>query len=679
MTGEPFYVFVTGGAGVGKSHLIKAVYHTMVRSLRQAGQNPDELLAILSAPTGTAAYNIGGMTLHSTFFLPCKKANYQNDNLNKLSQEKRNTLRCKLQAVKLLIIDEVSMVSAQTLHDIHLRLQEIMGVTNPHVYFGGLSVLAVGDLLQLPPVGGSQVFSVQTNSLARLHGSLWQRLFSVVELSVIYRQQGDPTFAQTLNRIRTGEHTEEDMELLSSRSMTTANPAPASALHIFPLRRQVENHNIVMLSSMPAEPITISAHDSQKDRETGLLSLSMSDDIHQTGGLHKELPLKISCRVSLTRNIDVSDGLVNGAQGTVVNIALPTQKPLTGTIFIKFDKADVGSTAISSLSASMRQQGAVPVQAETASFEIGNYAAVHVSRTQFPLTLSWAATIHKVQGTSLDTVVVNFSEAKNLQCGQAYVALGRSKTLSGLYLHGLNGSKIHANRKALVEMKRLHESCQLNWLPPTMTETAQSCIKVVHLNCRSLRSHWLHIENDQKLMAADVLCLTETHLVSNTNAANYLRGFIVVYKNEGRGIAIALRDGIGSTELGRMTAPELEYVSLQILGTSPVIITTVYRPPLATLTQYGFFLPLNSVLCNSEMNEMPSVVLGDFNIDLEAPQHTALSDFMAKHGYCQMITQPTHNLGSVLDHVYFSATLIGKPVGVMPCSFSDHSAVYALL
>ena len=636
---QPFLIFLTGGAGVGKSHAIRALYHTTVRSLRQVGEDPDDLLAILTAPTGTAAYNIGGMTLHSAFLLPCKKANYQTDTLHKLSQERRNTLRCKLQTAKLLIIDEISMVSSQTLHNVHLRLQEIMGVSDPHVYFGSLSVLAVGDLMQLPPVGRSQVFTPQSGSLARLHGSLWQNLFTIVELTVIFRQQGDPIFTEILNRIRTGDHTEHDVETLNSQMVTPENPAPTTAFHIFPLRRQVEGHNQMMLSSLSGSLITVPSRDSQKDRETSILTITTPDDIHQTAGLHKDLLLKVGARVSLTRNIDVTDGLANGAQGTVVDVSLPPHNPLSGRVFVQFDKEDVGLACRNALSSALRQQHAVPVKAETCTFDVGHYGTVHVSRTQFPLTLCWAATIHKVQGASLDQVVVDFEEAKRVQCGQTYVALGRSKTLSGLFVKGLTMSKIHVNKKAVQEMLRLRHERQLTWYPPTMNPLHQSHVRLVHLNCRSVRRHMADIQCDLKLTAATVLCLTETHLLPANDTRLSLVDFTMLHQKQGHGISVATHHDAVSVQLQALVCDHLEYVSVVVDNNSTsVIVTTVYRPPSSSLTQ---LLPLlETALLHPSSCDTPSVVFGDFNVDASTQQYAILSEFMSARGYCQIVTQP---------------------------------------
>ena len=239
-TGEtvnPFHL--SGGGGVGKSHTLMAIYHGILHTLRDVGQDPTDVCAILTAPTGTAAFNIGGMTIHSALCLPVKeKRMKQQPDYMQLSNDKKNTLKVKLQHLRVVIIDEVSMVGAQTLISIHKRLQEIKD-NKSDVPFGGVSILAVGDLLQLPPVGDSAVFSTPRDPMHRMSMSLWETHFLLEELTEVQRQRGDPTFADILNRVRVGSHTDDDMATLATRVKDT----DVDCLHIYPTNAQVDKHN----------------------------------------------------------------------------------------------------------------------------------------------------------------------------------------------------------------------------------------------------------------------------------------------------------------------------------------------------------------------------------------------------------------------------------------------------
>ena len=171
------------------------------------------MTVLLTAPTGVAAFNIGGMTVHSAFLLNSGRFGYQ-----PLSNERLNTLRTKLSNLLLIIIDEVSMVGSNMLLEIHRCLQQIKGVS-PDIMFGGVSILGVGDLYQLPPVGQPAVFDRVTDSYARFYGSgsLWQEEFEMLELSEVMRQKGDDSFVELLGRVRIAECTPNDIDILKSR------------------------------------------------------------------------------------------------------------------------------------------------------------------------------------------------------------------------------------------------------------------------------------------------------------------------------------------------------------------------------------------------------------------------------------------------------------------------------
>ena len=161
---EPYHVFLSG---VGKSHVIKLIHSDTLKFLKLSGIfEPDDVIVLLTAPTGVAAFNINGMTLHSALLLGCSKYS----GFQPLSHDRLNTLRSKLSRLMLLIIDEVSMVGSNMLLEIHKRLQQIKGVSDDTV-FGGISIVAVGDLYQLPPVGQAPLFSTVSDSYAQLYGS----------------------------------------------------------------------------------------------------------------------------------------------------------------------------------------------------------------------------------------------------------------------------------------------------------------------------------------------------------------------------------------------------------------------------------------------------------------------------------------------------------------------------
>ena len=145
---EPIYSFLSGGGGVGKSHLTKALYQAAVKYFNsQAGVHFGEINVLLLAPTGKAAFNIKGNTIHTALAIP---ASQSLRNYKPLDSSRLNTLRCQLGSVKLIFLDEISMVgNAMFNTQINNRLKDLKGCALP---FSGVSIIAIGDLFQLPPV-----------------------------------------------------------------------------------------------------------------------------------------------------------------------------------------------------------------------------------------------------------------------------------------------------------------------------------------------------------------------------------------------------------------------------------------------------------------------------------------------------------------------------------------------
>lgn len=206
---DPFHIFLSGGAGVGKTFLVNVIIEY---------QNSDEEPSIaITASTGKAACNINGTTVHSAFKLPRHGPNQRPK--EKLKGKELQDLQRKYKNLKVLIIDEISMVGKLTFRDLNKFLRQIK---NSNQDFGGVSVLLVGDLFQLPPVKQSTIF--QNPSLT----DAWF-LFQLHELTEIVRQNGDPNFAALLNRLREGNQTPEDIEFIKTLSETDTTNWPSDS------------------------------------------------------------------------------------------------------------------------------------------------------------------------------------------------------------------------------------------------------------------------------------------------------------------------------------------------------------------------------------------------------------------------------------------------------------------
>ena len=677
---EPYRVFLSGPGGVGKSHVIKLIHSDTVKFLKLSGTvQPDDVIVLLTAPTGVAAFNIGGMTLHSALLLGRSKYN----GFQPLNRDKLNSLRTKLSHLMLVIIDEVSMVGSNMLLEIHKRLQQIKGVSDD-VTFGGVSILAVGDLYQLPPVGQPLLFSPVNDSYAQLYGSgsLWIDEFQLIELDEIMRQRGDSAFSELLCRVRTNTCIPADIGTLKSREITADDPNyPTNALHVYRLNIDVDSRNSLMLNKLASssQQYVINASDSVAGQTSHISLSNLSDKRSETGGLHGVLKLAIGARVMLTANVDVSDGLVNGARGEVVKIMTNSENKVT-KILIKFDNGQVGLKTIQSSPYRTAFPNAVPIGKHEVMFFAKQKRGSEITRLQFPLTLAWATTIHKVQGLTLDEIVVNMKGGR-FSPGQAYVAFSRVKTLQGLFITNFNAAAIKASTDVQNETTRLNTKL-LDIVPPLRCESLSSShVTIVLLNVRSVVPKLPDIACDPHLKCASIVCFCETWLTMTqpspliAHTPHCIRCDRASGDNKG-GVMICVSQDIQLTESHSFTASGIEALctSLVLPNSSILHVGVLYRSPNASLANLNAIL--SKVLHRASNSITPCIIVGDFNEDLLQKLDSRLLSIMSSNGFVQLVQSPTTANGSLIDHVYCSNVPDNTIVEVQDTYYSDHDTVY---
>ena len=482
----PIYAFLTGGAGVGKSVVIRALYQSLYRILNlRDGENPDDIRILLCAYMGFAAFNISGQTICSAFH----KKMYQGINL--LSADELNTFRIKYRHLKVVIIDEISMVGNVTLSFIDKHLQQLTGTK---AAFGGLSVIAVGDLYQLKPVNDFLICLDLIEGASSLARNLWKELFTMYELVDIMRQKDDLDFAHLLNRLRLNEMTKEDKEKLQTRIVDRdSDDYPKGALHLFAENKFVNEHNNKILSQMPGEKVVIPSHDSVVSanipaKECQNLINKLSDDYTKTGRLMKSLTLVVGMIVAHTANVDVEDGLTNGATGVVKYIDYrmeETNRP--SIVWVLFDDPRIGRTArekYRKLYNTNIDREWTPVFDVQRTF-IVNYKTYQ--RIQFPLTPASGKSVWKAEGATVDEVVVDLSQFKRIRKIPHihYVALSRVKKLENLYILNMNEGAIDLDKQVTTEMHRLRTEASLELCYVPLYKVQPGKVKIAFNNARS--------------------------------------------------------------------------------------------------------------------------------------------------------------------------------------------------
>ena len=375
-------IFVTGRAGTGKSTLLN---HLSWNTSKQV---------VICAPTGVAALNVGGQTIHSLFRLPIGViADHQIDQVPEL--------RKLLNTIDTLVIDEVSMVNADLLDAIDRSLRQAR--QRPHEAFGGVQVVLFGDPYQLAPVPGDAderaYFQDQYRSMWFFDAKVWEETdLKIYELTVIHRQHEDE-FKHMLNAVRHGRVT---AEIAGRLNETGARPAPTDgAITLATTNSTVTRINATALARLSGRSMTAKA---QITGEFGGRAFPADD----------ALELKQGAQVMFLRN-DAEQRWVNGSIGTVTRIDT--------TVWVEVD----GETH--SVVPTIWEKYRYTYSAATKSLKKDIVAEF----TQFPLRLAWAVTIHKSQGKTYSRAIVDLG-SRSFAPGQTYVALSRISALEGLYM-----------------------------------------------------------------------------------------------------------------------------------------------------------------------------------------------------------------------------------------------------
>jgi hypothetical protein len=395
-------IFLTGKAGTGKS--------TFLQYFRQHSKKK---MAVL-APTGVAALNVQGQTIHSFFRL--KPSFIDIANFKPIRQR-------IFKEVELLVIDEISMVRADIFDAMDLSLRTAHKNDQP---FGGVQVCVIGDLFQLPPVVSreEQAFYGQFyQSSFFFHSHVYEKAnFKIVEFHTIHRQSDDE-FIRILNNIRNGTCNHTELAAINSRVIARVTAAPGTLI-LTTTNALAENINATKLDKLPGEVQVYN----------GLFSGEFDANKSRLPAAEK-LILKVGAQVMLTKN-DNDMRWVNGTLATVEKLS-----PEIITIKIGDISYQLGREKWQSISFEFDQATGMIVEKI-----LGTY-------TQFPLVLAWAITIHKSQGKTLERVIIDLGNGA-FAAGQLYVALSRCKTLNGIALkRPIKLADIHCDEQLLAFMR----------------------------------------------------------------------------------------------------------------------------------------------------------------------------------------------------------------------------------
>ena len=365
--------------------------------------DPVKPRVLLLAPTGVAKININGNTVHSGLHIPCQGKLFPLNDANKVE------LINKYAEVELVIIDKIPMVSSKLFYQIQKRLSEIFS-PRQDIPFGGKSVLMCGNLRELPPVRAKPVFTF--NDTETTEGYINMDLCLKIRLAELDQlmHQDDEVFVNMLNKIRVGEIDWNLEDVFKLHFIDKKDRCyPGNILHIFAENAPVKRHNDNQLRHIPGQLIIIPAKDEvPKNFKISDIREAQNRKQSETGGLASLLELKVNARAMLTTNINIKDRLINRQMGTVKHIEMKENE--VKTIYLELDDKSAGQIRMSGSDVIAKNNKWVPVKREETSIYLSKYKSTSpaIKRTQFPLVLSWACTVHKVQGLSLTSAAVSF-------------------------------------------------------------------------------------------------------------------------------------------------------------------------------------------------------------------------------------------------------------------------------
>jgi hypothetical protein len=379
--------FLTGAGGTGKSTQLRA----FIADLADGHQRR----VSVTAPTGVAALNVGGMTIHRFCGMLIGPAPGQSneDYFAQLQRDPRRSILAGFNRVRrceVLVIDEISMLPGRQFEFVEFLFRRLRGRDVP---FGGCQVIATGDFLQLPPVRKSETERYDWAFQSPAWATAGFRTFVLEHV----RRQDEPGFVRALADFRIGRVWGDTARILQSR--VRSNP-PATMTRLFTHNVQVDKWNHFQLSDLPGDEVVLEALQTGPDHQWEFLTKNLLTP--------QTLQLKPGALVMFTVNRAAPGGTdpiyVNGQLGTVLDVG-------TDSVLVK---AKTGAEIL----------------VERFTWRYDQQDDDSASFSQFPLRLAWAMTIHKAQGLTLDAAYLDIRAAR--EPGQAYVAVSRVRSLAGL-------------------------------------------------------------------------------------------------------------------------------------------------------------------------------------------------------------------------------------------------------
>ena len=642
----PFQIFFTGPAGAGKTFVIKLIMEIYNRFTDTDGYCN---AYITCASTGKAAVAIDGTTIHTALRISISK-------LLPVSSEIAHLYRSLFRYVKVLIIDEISMISAELLVKIDLRLKQI---TNNHKdEFGGIDIMFIGDLRQLPPVRVTPIYRPIRTYMVGPH--LWRKL-KFYQLNQVMRQ-ANVAFSNLLTKVGNGEPLEQhEIELIESRFFTKADTQRLcpNGIRLFFKNEHVNAYNNHVLQQFE-DKIISTATDSITGSKNHEQDANFRVKLHKksvidTGGLPYEITFVKGMFYLITTNIDVSDGLCNGSTGKLVHLDLDTNN-IVVRVWLEFcGSTKIGRKKRKKAAQLAVQSGvsnlAVPIELRSANIPLTSDKKIIATRKHFPLIAACAMTIHKSQGGTFSEIVYEYSKDHSQEL--VYVALSRVTNIENLYIVTPQDDptkfKFYHNRKQARSTEKLLQEFQRLSLNTLQTRTQiildmickKRGLSLFIFNCQSLKNHTLDFM-DPVTQNSNLLLLSETWMrneeeivhpnfncISHYKRDNVRAGGVAIYHNSEDTVHICTENmrmilsNISDLSTRHSSVGDICSVVCKIGNDVEVVIVAIYISPNQKIEDITLFIHRSlleyteggSKLLKQNFHKLPLILAGDFNVN----------------------------------------------------------------
>ncbi|CAF3858620.1 unnamed protein product [Rotaria sordida] len=527
----------------------------------------------------------------------------------------------------------------------HARLTQIMGIHSNTAIFGNVGIIAIGDFYQCSPVVSSSIYS----------SLLWSDHFEYIELKINERQKKNFSFSQMLNRIRKLKKKEnmnkEDHDIVEKCHQRYLNKeCHAEAVHLFAKNVQVDKHNEEMIEKICINIRTFYEVDSNNKE-------IKENESKNKKVINKPLRLARNARVMITKNICVNDGLANGVTGHVGEF-VESNNTEVSHIIMKCDSPTIGRLHRVSCS-HCHGRDTICVTRESDIIDRQDFVLQSKKAVkQFPLHLSWAMTIHKAQGITVDQVVISTKDL--FGSGMGYTALSRVRTLEGLFIIDLYFEKFYCNEnvdRVLSQMKEMKRK-------PSIFQESSNFLNIFFHNIEGLKCNFNAFRQHHLIRKADFICLAETWLKNNNEIDKLeLDGYKLLHKTrlssfesnhplhsqKGGGVAIYFRKEISIKKIDSCKHLNLEYITFEVEKNSTTIIIC-YRSPQQSKNE--FLINLTEHLEQISIQKH-ILLIGDLNEDTLSNKSKPIEIKLQSLGFTNIFKRlPTTNSLSSIDCIY---------------------------